>query len=66
MFSNDIRPTLKLVGEDGNAFLIIGKAHTAAKKAGVPQDEIDQFTEEVTSGDYSHVLQVVSEYFEVV
>jgi hypothetical protein len=65
-FSNNIRPALKLVGEDGNAFLIIVRARVAAQKAGVSQDEIERFAKDAQSGDYPHVIEVVSEYFEVV
>ena len=50
---------VELVGEDGNAAYIIGKVRKALRRAGVPQDEIKEFTSEVTSGNYDHVLQTV-------
>ncbi len=50
---------VKLVGEDGNAFFIIGRVVKALRRADVPKDEIDAFTKEVMAGDYNHLLQTV-------
>lgn len=50
---------VQLSGEDGNAFFIIGRTRRALKKAGVPDREIEQFTEEAQSGDYENLLRVV-------
>jgi len=50
---------VKLVGEDGNAFFIIGKVSSAMRKAGVSEDEVRQFRTEAMSGDYNHLLQTV-------
>jgi len=46
-----------LVGEDGNAFAILGRVCKAMKRAGVEQKEVEKFTKEATSGDYDNVLQ---------
>lgn len=46
-----------LVGEDGNAFNLIGKVQGALRKAGVSKEEIAEFNKEATSGDYDHVIQ---------
>jgi hypothetical protein len=35
--------TVRLSGEDGNAFLIIGRVSRALRRAGVPADEVYQF-----------------------
>ncbi|MBC8485723.1 MAG: hypothetical protein H8D45_06750 [Bacteroidetes bacterium] len=59
------KPELKLVGEDGNAFNILGKARRVAKKANWSKDKIDKMTKEAISGDYDNVLQVMIKYFEV-
>jgi hypothetical protein len=48
---------VKLVGEDGNAFAIMGRVSKAMRRADVPKSEIDQFYKEATSGDYNHLLQ---------
>ena len=60
------KPELELVGQDGNVFLILGKAARAAKRAGWSQEKIDKFMEEAKSGDYDHVLQTCMEYFDVI
>jgi hypothetical protein len=61
----DNKPEVKLIGEDGNAFAIIGRCRRAAKKAGWTEEQIERFTTEATSGDYDHLLQTVMEYFDV-
>jgi|MudIll2142460700_1097286.scaffolds.fasta_scaffold585609_2 hypothetical protein len=48
---------VKLVGEDGNAFAIIGRVRLALRRGGVPADEVEAFSEDAMSGDYDHVLQ---------
>ena len=48
---------VQLSGQDGNAFMIIGLVRKALRRGDVPQDEIDKYTEEATSGDYDHLLQ---------
>jgi len=59
------KPTLKLVGQDGNAFYILGSAQRAAKKAEWPKEKIDKFMAEAQSGNYDHLLQTCQEYFDV-
>jgi hypothetical protein len=48
---------VQLSGQDGNAFAILGRTAKALRQAGVPQEEIDSFFAEATSGDYDHLLQ---------
>jgi hypothetical protein len=48
---------VQLSGEDGNAFAILGRTAGALRRAGVLQEEIDQYFAEATSGDYDHLLQ---------
>ena len=59
------KPTLELVGQDGNAFAIIGAARKAGKKAGWDDKNLSSMVEEMMSGDYDHLLQVAMEHFEV-
>lgn len=47
---------VKLVGEDGNAFAIMGRVRQAMQRGKVPAEEIKEFTEECMSGDYNHLL----------
>lgn len=59
------KPKVKLIGEDGNAFLILGKTRNALRKAGAPKEVIDRYYEEATSGDYTHLLGVTMDYVDV-
>jgi hypothetical protein len=49
---------VKLVGEDGNAFFILGRVNQAMRRAGVPKEDIDAYNEEAKSGDYNNLLRV--------
>ncbi len=55
---------VELVGEDGNAFAIIGRVSKALKRGG-HGDLVNEFTKEAMSGDYDHLLQTAMEYVEV-
>jgi len=56
--NNPNRPTVKLIGEDGNVFYILGKVRAALKSAEYSKDAISEFTKQATSGsDYDTVLQ---------
>ncbi len=57
--------TVRLVGEDGNAFFIIGRVGAALRKAGVPNEEIEAFRREAMSGDYDNVLATCLRWVEV-
>ena len=65
--SNALYPdvTVRLVGEDGNSFAILGAVRKALKRAG-HNDIVEKFTEEATSGDYDHLLQTVMKYVDVI
>ncbi|MGN0847856.1 MAG: hypothetical protein ACI4RA_10800 [Kiritimatiellia bacterium] len=54
---------LTLVGKDGNAFSIMGRARQALRRGG-RADLIDAFTKECTSGDYQHLLATCLRYFD--
>jgi len=47
-----MKPELKLIGTDGNAFAILGKAMKVAKENGMDWNKIRN---EATSGDYNHL-----------
>lgn len=59
------KPKVKLVGEDGNAFAIMGRVGKALRRAGYTQEEIDEYQNEATSGDYDNLLRVTMEYVDV-
>ena len=52
---------VKLVGEDGNAFYILGKVCAALRRNGESKEFIDAFLEKAKSGDYYHLLATVME-----
>jgi len=66
MKAPETKPEVKLIGEDGNAFAIIGRVQRALKQAGADKEYIDQYLNEATSGDYDHLLQTTMKYVEVV
>lgn len=61
----DEKPIVKLVGEDGNAFAIIGRTIKALRKAGADQEYIDKYKSEAMKGDYNNLLVVTMGYVEV-
>lgn len=56
---------VKLSGEDGNPFGIIGRVRRAMRKAGATPEEIEAFTNDAQAGDYQHVLQTAMDWVEV-
>lgn len=59
------KPTVELIGGDGNAFSILGKVIRALKKAGYDQSAIDDYRKEATSGDYDHLLETTMAWVEI-
>ena len=53
---------VRLVGEDGNAWVILGRCRAAMRKAGYPQAFIDTFVTEATAGNYDDLLATVMRY----
>jgi len=52
---------VKLVGEDGNAFSILGRVSRALRRAGMPE-KAEEYLARATAGDYDHLLAVTLEY----
>lgn len=53
---------VQLVGLDGNAYSIMGRTVGALRNGGATEDQIKQYTEEATSGDYNHLLRVTMDW----
>lgn len=53
---------VKMIGEDGNAFAILGRCRQALARA-KRLDLWDEFHKEATSDDYNHLLTTVTDYF---
>jgi hypothetical protein len=56
---------VELVGQNGNAFVVLGLCVRAARRAGLTQEQISEFKKEATSGDYDHLLQTCIKWFDV-
>ena len=55
---------VKLIGEDGNAFYILGKVSRELRKAG--ETELAKaFIEEAMKGDYDHLLRTCMQVVKV-
>lgn len=52
-----------LVGEDGNAFAILGRCFKAMRSAGISPAERKAFEAEAISGDYDKLLATVMRWF---
>jgi len=57
--------SVRLVGEDGNAFAILGRVQRAMKTAGLPPEEIEAFRAEATAGNYDALLVTVIRWVDV-
>lgn len=51
-----------LVGQDANAFMMIGTVSTALRRAHVPESKIVEFRNEAMSGDYSNVIGTITKW----
>ena len=60
----DINKTvnLSLVGQDGNAFNLMGLFQRQARKEEWTKEEIDCVLDECKTGDYNHLLVTLMEY----
>ena len=56
---------VQLSGQDGNAFMVIGRVRVALKSIGVKGKELDEFSNEAMSGDYDHLLTTCAEWVNV-
>jgi hypothetical protein len=57
--------SVNLLGEDGNAFVIISRVRRAMKDNRLPESAIENYTREAMSGDYDVVLQATMKYVDV-
>ena len=56
---------VKLVGNDGNAYAIMGAVQKALKRAGVSHEEIAKYLEESMSGDYDNLIATACRWVKV-
>ncbi len=58
------RPKMKLAGQDGNIFAILGRASRLLKENGQPDQAKEMCGRVYQSGDYYKALNIISEYVE--
>jgi len=56
------KPKLEIIGTDGNAFALLGKAQRVAKENNMDWDKIQT---KAMSGDYDNLLCTLMYYFDV-
>ena len=56
---------VELVGQDGNAYAIMGAVRRALRRNKVPVEEIDLYLSEAMSGNYDHLLKVTMDWVKV-
>jgi len=59
------KPRVKLVGQNGNAFVILGLCSRAAKDAGWSKEKRLKVMEGMQSGNYDNLLATAMKYFDV-
>jgi hypothetical protein len=56
---------VELIGQDGNAYAIMGAVQKALRNAEVSKEEIDEYLKESMSGDYNHLLRTAMAWVSV-
>ena len=49
-----------LIGQDGNAFVLLGGWRRPARREGWSNEDINKVADKATSGDYNNLLSVLS------
>ena len=66
MKNEKAKPSVRLVGEDGNAFSIMGRVTRALRKAGYSSDDVSEYKRDAMSGDYNNLLSVTMRWVDVI
>lgn len=62
---NDEKPTVDLVGKDGNVFSVIGEIYNVLRQEGM-KDKAEEFSREsLQSDDYNSVLKLALKYVKI-
>ena len=56
---------VKLAGENGNAFAIMGRVGEALRRAGVSGEEVKKYQKESMAGDYDNLLRIAMDWVNV-
>ena len=60
-----VKPAVRMVGEDGNAFAIIGRVSKALKRAGYPDKAKEWQAAAMSCESYDHLLNLTWDYADV-
>jgi hypothetical protein len=61
----ETKPTVKLVGKDGNAFGIMGRVRRKLAEAGADQEYVNKYLQESMGGNYDNLLVTAMKYVNV-
>ncbi|QMT41288.1 hypothetical protein [Neisseria shayeganii] len=64
LFNSPRKVKMKLVGLDGNAFVIMGACQRNAKRQGWNDADIETVLEAAKSSNYNHLVSVIMEHSE--
>ena len=56
---------VQISGQNGNIFVIMGRVHTAMKRAGFAKESKELVKEVTSSHSYSEALEAIGDYVEV-
>lgn len=59
------KPIVKLIGQDGNAFNLLGIALKALRDSGYSQEQLAKVQAEAMAGDYNNLLNTLTKYCDV-
>jgi len=59
------RPTVKLIGEGGNAFSVLGKVILALEEAGYSPEQVNEYKTAAMAGNYDELLHVTLAWIDV-
>lgn len=57
--------TVKLIGENGNAFSILARVDRALREAGATPEERNEYMDEAMSGSFEELLRVTMQWVSV-
>ena len=57
---------VELLGQDGNAFAVMGRVTRELKRAGATPEKIAEYQESAMSGDYDNLLSVTADWVNIV
>jgi len=61
-----MKPTVKLIGKDGNIFAMVAKAMKTMKKEGISKETIREFQNKTFKAkNYDEALGIIMEYVEI-